>query len=66
LVVPGKPTVRKAQVLGGNRMAREANAGGRKAAGNQGVRLAPPLVVLGNWPDTGRVPGPERALTRAR
>ena len=28
LVVPGKPTVRKAQVPGGNRMTREANAGG--------------------------------------
>src|SRR6516165_9139090 len=34
-VVPGKPTVRKAQVPGGNRMTREANAGGRKAAGNR-------------------------------
>jgi hypothetical protein len=31
LLVGGKPTVRKAQLPGGNRMTREANAGGRKA-----------------------------------
>ncbi len=35
-VVPGGLTVRKADLLGGNRMAQEANAGGRKAAGNRG------------------------------
>src|SRR4029450_10246800 len=28
--------------------------------------LAPPLVVPDNWPDTGRMPGPERVLTRVR
>ena len=33
---PGKPTVRKAQSPGGNRMTRQANAGGRKATGTQG------------------------------
>jgi hypothetical protein len=33
--MPGKPTVRKAQLPGGNRMIRQANAGGRKAAGNR-------------------------------
>src|SRR6266516_832108 len=32
----GKPTARKAQLPGGQRMTREANAGGRKAAGNRG------------------------------
>lgn len=32
---PGKPTVRKAQSSGGNRMAQQANAGGRKATGNR-------------------------------
>ena len=25
----------------------------------------PPLAILDNWPDTGLVPGPERALTRS-
>jgi hypothetical protein len=33
--MPGKPTVRKAEVFSGNGMAQEANAGGRKAAGNR-------------------------------
>jgi hypothetical protein len=28
--------------------------------------LALPLAALDNWPDTGLVPGPERALTRVR
>jgi len=65
-VVPGKPTVRKAQFPGGNRMTRQANAGGRKAAGTRDAWLAPPLAVPDNWPDTGLVPGPERALTRVR
>jgi hypothetical protein len=67
LVAPGKPTVRKAQFPGGNRMTRQANAGGRKAAGNRDhdgwlLRQRHP----DNWPDTGRVPGPERAQTRVR
>src|ERR1035437_8536851 len=49
-------------------MAREANAGRRKAAGNlRACGSAPPPAVLGI---TGRirdvVPGPERVLTRAR
>jgi hypothetical protein len=35
LMAPGKPTVRKAQSPGGNRMTRQANAGSRKAAGNR-------------------------------
>ena len=64
--MPGKPTARKAQFPGGNRMTREANAGGRKAAGNRDAWLAPPLAVPDNWPDTGLVPGPGRALTRVR
>lgn len=33
--LPGKPTVREAQLPGGRRMVREANAGGRKATGNR-------------------------------
>jgi len=36
-VVPGGLTVRKADLLGGNRMVQKANAGGRKAAGNRGL-----------------------------
>jgi len=41
----GKPTVRKAQFPSGRRKAREANAGGRKAAGNRDRMLAPPPAV---------------------
>jgi hypothetical protein len=67
-LVSGKPTVRKAQSPGGCGMAREANAGCRKAAGNlRACGSAPPPAALGI---TGRirdvVPGPERVLTRAR
>src|SRR5262249_21608940 len=51
--VPGKPTVRKAQVPGGNRMTRQADAGGRKAAGNRGTMAGPPLAVPDNWPEIG-------------
>jgi len=47
----GKPTVRKAQVLSGNRMTREANAGGRKATGNR-VRLQ---LLRWNSRITGRI-----------
>ncbi len=36
--IPGKPTVRKAQSLGGNRMAQEANAGRPKGQGKTGRR----------------------------
>jgi hypothetical protein len=36
--VSGKPTVRKAQSLGGNRMAQEANAGRPKGQGKVGRR----------------------------
>lgn len=35
-VMPGKPTARKAQSLGGNRMAQEANAGRSKGQGKAG------------------------------
>lgn len=49
----GKPTVRKAQLLGGRRMVQQANAGGRKAAGKRDSTIAPPAVVSYNWPDTG-------------
>lgn len=62
----GGPTVRKADVPGGNRMAQEAKAGRPKGRGNQdstcdGLSVA----VVANPPDTGPVPGPERALTWA-
>ena len=33
----GKPTVRRAQFLGGDRMAKKANAGSRKTAGNRDI-----------------------------
>ncbi len=67
----GRPTVRKAEVPGGIGMTREANAGGRKAAGNHSSGPAPPRRVLRI---TGRIPGPGTArcpaaqsgLTRVR
>src|SRR5664279_5034019 len=37
----GRPTVRKAESLGGDGMTREANAGGRKAAGNRDRMIGP-------------------------
>ena len=52
--LPGQPTMRKAQFPGGLRMTREANAGGRKAAGNRdecGRSLRRPCRI------TGRIPG---------
>src|SRR6266487_4835833 len=47
----GGSTVRKTELLGGNRMAQEANAGGRKAAGNRAGQTAPPAVGSDDWPD---------------
>ena len=40
-VAAGKPTAMKAQLPGGNRLTRKANAGGRKAAGNRDVMAGP-------------------------
>jgi hypothetical protein len=37
----------------------------RKATGNRDGCPAPPLAVPHNRPDTGLLPGPERALTWA-
>src|SRR3954451_16973398 len=53
----GRPTVRKVQFRSGRRMAQEANADGRKAAGNREplfwrLRQRPP----DNWSDTGGCP----------
>lgn len=47
----GGPTVRKADIPSGQRMTREANAGGRKAAGNRGRWLALLLAAADNRPD---------------
>jgi hypothetical protein len=61
----GRPIVRGAEYQAG-KDGREANAGGRKAAGNQGSM--PSFSRAGPW-ITGRIPadaGPERELTRAR
>ena len=67
MICAGRPTVREAESPGGRRKAREANAGGRKAAGNRDtMSWLPLLAVLDNWPDTGLMPGPGRALTRVR
>jgi len=65
-VVTGKPTVRKAQLPSGNRMTREANAGGRKATGNRDMDGWP---LRRSFRITGRIralPEPERELTRVR
>jgi hypothetical protein len=52
-VAAGRPTVREAEVLGGNRMVQEANAGGSKGDGKAAQVTAPPVVVSYNRPDTG-------------
>ncbi len=57
--LPGRLTVRKAQSPSGNRMAQEANAGSRKAAGNRGRRLVLQPVLTENWPDAGTCPSPK-------
>jgi hypothetical protein len=66
--VCGRPTVRKAQLPGGMGMTREANADGRKAAGNHDDETPPPpggsLWITGRIP--GLVPGRESGLTRVR
>jgi hypothetical protein len=58
-VVVGRPTVREAQFSSGRRIAREANAGGRKETGNRARQVRSPLASPDNRPDTGRVPGPK-------
>ncbi len=69
-VVPGGLTVRKADLLGGNRMAQEANAGGRKAAGNRGRRhrsFSGGLRITGRTPGVAQVaPGPVRGADVGR
>jgi hypothetical protein len=61
----GRLTVRNAQLPSGNRMAQQANAGSRKAAGNREISLVLLQILPDNWPDTGVLPGPERVLTWA-
>jgi hypothetical protein len=63
----GRPTVRKVQFPSGRRMTQEANADGRKAAGNRSSqdRHPPP----GGLRITGRIRAdarPERELTWVR
>jgi len=48
-----------------DRMTREANVGGRKAAGTRELMVSPPLAVSDNWPDKADA-RPERVLTRVR
>ena len=65
-VLSGKPTARRAQLLGGHRMTEKRNAGGRKATGNRDM-----MTTSSRWSSriTGRipglVPGRESALTRS-
>jgi hypothetical protein len=56
VVVAGGLTVRKAEVLSGEGMTREANAGGRKATGNRDVMAKLLLAVADNRPDRDAVP----------
>jgi len=58
--------VREIQLLGGDRMAQEANAGRRKATGTRVVMAAPSAVDSYNWPDTGGRRDPSWVLTWAR
>jgi hypothetical protein len=48
----GKPTVRRAQFLGGNRMPKKRMPVAEKQQESEGGRPAPPLVASYNWPDT--------------
>ena len=60
----GKPTVRNAQLPGGDRMTNKPNAGGGNAAGNHESRTSPSSWsswITGRIP--GLVPGRESALT---
>jgi hypothetical protein len=49
----GRSTVRKAEFLGGNRMAQEANAGPPKGTGKTGLQRPLQVVVSDNRPETG-------------
>jgi len=52
MIVSGQPTVRRAQLPGGNRMTEKRNAGSRKAAGNRDVMTG----SSGRWfRATGRI-----------
>ena len=60
----GRPTVREAELPGGNRMVQEAKAGepkGGRKPGQDGRVLLWPLRITGRIRDS--VPGPERVLT---
>ena len=59
MLVAGRPTVRDAELPGGNRMVQEAKAGVPKGGRKPGKVLRPPAAVPDNWPDTG-----QRARTR--
>jgi len=52
--LPGKPTARKAQFLGGNRMIEKRTPAAERQQ-ETGTRMAGPSrsVVPDNWPDTG-------------
>jgi hypothetical protein len=51
--VPGRPTVREADIRSGNRMAQEANADSRKAAEKREMVAGSPPDLSYNRPDTG-------------
>lgn len=59
LMLSGRPTARKAETPSGERMTREANAGGRKATGTRDRWSALPPAVPHNWPDRGTCPDPK-------
>ena len=52
-VLAGKPTVRRAQLLGGNRMTEKRMPVAERQRETMGVGPAPQLVVMDNRPDTG-------------
>lgn len=57
VVLIGGLTVRKAEILSGEGMTRQANAGGRKAAGNRDGVARLLVVVVDNRPDRDDCPG---------
>jgi hypothetical protein len=57
--VPGRPTVRRAEVPGGNRMPRKRMPVAERRQETAASWLAPPPAAGDNWPDTSRVAGPQ-------
>ena len=59
MLEPGKPTVREAQFLGGQRMAKKRMPAAEQRQETGTLWSAPPPAVSYNWPDTGLFSDPK-------